>query len=269
MKRMLSLPVWIALALGVLGAVLQQSHRLTCYDEKGYVIAGRPLTGFLIGAAAAIVILSVAAGTWYALRTRLPEGQAPVPPRPAGAAVRTCRVLAALLLVAFSVWQFVTAEDRGALQLAVCLAGLASALCLLALGLSAGRNAGSAGHAFQAALPRLFYCLLLVLHYIGNVSNPALLSYCMGCLAFAADSLFLFSMGAAWVEERQSFSVACFGLAAAGLSLLAMTAPQITAPDRTALAAAVLVAASHLLAIGIRPAAEEPEAPPPDGPADP
>ena len=267
MKRMLSLPVWIALALGVLGAVLQRFHRLTCYDEKGYVIAGRSLTGFLIGAAVAIVILSVIAGAWYALRTRLPEGQTPVPPRPAGPAVRTCRVLAALLLVAFSVWQFVTAEDRSALQLAVCLAGLASALCFLALGLSAGRNAGSAGHAFQSALPGLFYCLLLVLHFIGNVSNPALLSYCMGCLAFAADSLFLFAMGAAWVGERQSFSVACFGLAASGLSLLAMTAPQITPADRTALAAAALTAVSHLFAAGSRPAAGPQESPPPEGPS--
>ena len=252
MKRATALPAAAACVIGAAGAVLRLAHTRTCYEESGLILPGRPLTGLLTTALAAVILLGVIAAALTSAREKRDAASGLPGTVPSGSLQAVCCTAAALLTVAGAVWQFLSVSPRTALLTVSSVLGLAAAAGAAVMALRPSeRNV----LLWSCAAVGTFFCLELVRHFAANTLNPVTLSFGPECLALGAVSLFAFCLGTARGRTK-GFGTVCFGLCAAGLCLTALTGPQITWPDRLILLAGTVFALPFVVRLPLRDAGE-------------
>lgn len=247
MKKAASLPVWLSGLAGIIGAVIHRLHVSRCYDDLGYILAGQPLTALLIGISLLSALLALVWSLVFAARRTTKASYTELFSPVHGALYLICGVLAALLLLAFSILHFLSLSYPSRMDYLVCLLALFAAVCLFLLTLKSYTRRVSPSLAYLAALTAVFFCLWMILHFIVNNRNPVILSFCLECIAFGSAAMFLLGMGSAALGAVQHFTTVFFGLLTISFSFIALTGQQVNFTDRLLLAAAILLTAPPLL----------------------
>ncbi|MCQ2452794.1 MAG: hypothetical protein MJ075_06650 [Oscillospiraceae bacterium] len=247
MKKAASLPVWLSGLAGIIGAVVHRLHVSRCYDDLGYILAGQPLTALLIGISLLSALLALVWSLVFTSRRSEKASYTELFSPVHGALYFICGLLAALLLLAFGILHFLILSYPSRIDYLVCLLAMLAAVCLFLLTLKTYTRRVSPSLAYLAALIAVFFCLWMILHFIGNNRNPVILSFCLECVAFGSAAMFLLGMGSAALGAVQHFTTVFFGLLTISFSFIALTGQQIDTADRLLLAAAVLMTAPPLL----------------------